>query len=296
MNDSLTQAVIAEFDGASFPRDGERLAKAAARASVLGNRELKRLRTRLEVLIQSNGAETATALGTGAALAGFVTAQVPLRDDQREEVRRLGALLILMIVMFDSALDRGQPVPRLFVRGEDVPASDESRLAAVIRHYFSELHELPSLRPEVGSLLWKTLRRLYYAEVESASDASISRSAWWRKNALPFIVMGLPAWAFTSEWDPVLFRAHLLWLGRLGEFFGWLDDVIDREYDACCGHANRAGVRLRNTGEPQFARRLAAMGDRVLADWDRASRSPLTRDVFAMMVWTWIENSPSMRR
>jgi hypothetical protein len=296
VSDSLTRAVLAEFSAASFPREHESLAVASRRAAFLGNRELSRLRLRLASLHQSSAGETITALATGSVLAEFVTAAVPLEEQQKETVSRLGALLILMIAMFDAALDRGAAVPRLFTPDEEVPASDGSPLALVIRHYFAELRSLPADKVGLIAMLWKALHRLYFAEMASVSYPAVSRSVWWRKNALPFVVMGLPAWILSAGWEQPRFRCHLLWLGRLGEFFGWLDDVIDREFDARFGHANRTGVLLGRVGEAQFARRLAGMGDRVLSDWDRWTRSPPARDVFAMMVWTWIENSPLMHR
>ena len=85
-----------------------------------------------------------------------------------------------------------------------------------------------------------------------------------------------------------------MWLGRVGEFFGWLDDCVDYEDDLAGGHANRIHVLLRMASTAQVARHIAWQGRRILFEWDSWNDSSSVRDVLAVIVWAWIENKPAL--
>jgi hypothetical protein len=108
-------------------------------------------------------------------------------------------LAILMVSAFDSALDAGMQIPALFPLDGDIEDADcaqgkPSLIRNAVSLYFRRLAALPQTRPRVRRIVEKSIERMYAAELESVANPKISRQAWYRMNALPIAVLGIPAW------------------------------------------------------------------------------------------------------
>jgi hypothetical protein len=196
----------------------------------------------------------------------------------------------VIIAAFDSLLDEGG-LPPLFLDDLSVDCPPNSDLktqfvSAFIREYFRILGAFSKRRGPVHILLEDTIRRMYKAEMDSNAQAIISRRNWWRKNVLPVIVMGTPVWLAGPAYTSASFRQHLLWLSRVGEFLGWVDDFADYSIDRISGHANRL-CSVPGNEVNIAASRVARLGRRVLAEWDARNQPSPSRDAFVVMVSTW---------
>jgi hypothetical protein len=103
-------------------------------------------------------------------------------------------------------------------------------------------------------------------------------------------MLGLPAWIAADSFDSCRCMRHLMWLARVGEFFGWVDDCVDYTEDVTLGQANRIDGRLCSISKEQFVRKIAASGKQLLAQWDLANGPSTLRSTFGVIVWSWIEN------
>ncbi len=233
-------------------------------------------------------------LGVGACFTEFLISSLKLPRDFRAKAASLGGLAHTIYAAFDSLLDFSQTVPDVF--GDyrplisDSEVSDKQTLVVtLVQRYFRALNALSSEGDKVRTLLDDAIRKLYDAELESAIKVDIRRRTWWRKNALPIVVMGLPGWFSPLKGSNISFSEQLFWLGRVGEFLGWVDDFSDYERDCASGQPNR----LRNSSEDsieRLARQVAAKGRRVLAAWDLRNALSAPRDVFTVIVWGWLAN------
>jgi hypothetical protein len=268
----------------------------SARMADRGREELERLPSGIASLPKLQNA-CAYHLGVGASFTEFLLGGVPLKREFKSEIASLGAIAHTIFALFDALLDSSQGVPVLFgdnpqiASDPDVRAKQELVIKLVDR-YFKTVNVLSSGAPRVRSLLESAIRRLYEAELQSAVAQPIRPTTWWRKNALPIVVMGLPAWLSNCQGGKMTLPANLLWLGRVGEFLGWLDDFADYETDRASGQANRL-LLDRETSIEERARKVAHKGRGVLLAWDaRNNVSPL-RDTFTVIVWTWMADPKS---
>jgi len=299
MPDDLTRALANELIAASLAVDTAAKNLVAARILFSGERQFEKLKKEVCADIAAFRQPYARALGTGSVFAEFAISGVPLGPDYCEAVCALGGLIILIVSAFDVLLDAGGTAPDLLPPERRVGRAGDARngsvVAALLDVYFRRLDELPQTRPGVRAIVDSAIRRMYLAELQSRrAGREIGRSAWWRKNALPIMVLGVPAWMAACSFEPRFFRRHLMWLGRVGEFFGWLDDCVDYEDDLAGGHANRIHVLLRMASTAQVARHIAWQGRRILFEWDSWNDSSSVRDVLAVIVWAWIENKPAL--
>ena len=230
-------------------------------------------------------------LGIGASFTEFLIAGLPLEREFKSKVASLGGIAHTIYALFDALLDVSQAPPVLFAGDPRFAADPEIRgkqelVVSLVNLYFQKL-SLLSGAPRIHALLERVIRRLHEAELRSAMPRQIERKTWWRKNALPIVVMGLPAWLSTPPESKIRFAEHIMWLGRVGEFLGWLDDFSDYERDGASGHANR--LRLENSVSIEaHARRAAAMARRILGFWDSRNGISPARDTFTVIAWTWL--------
>jgi hypothetical protein len=145
---------------------------------------------------------------------------------------------------------------------------------------------------------------MYDAElaVVSRNGSPVSRHLLRRKAALPFVVMGLPAWLLGSERDERLFRWHVHWLYRLGRFFGWIDDVVDLESDLKTGAPSQLAYELENERQSsdrgrEIVRAIAMQGRRLMYEWrtrvGAVSDVPLSvREAVPTCVVSWFGGLP----
>jgi len=265
-----------------------------ARVAALGRREFERFRKEIGIEVAPFEKPCVQSLGVGAALTEFAVSSVPVTAEGLSAVTGLGARAILMVSLFDSALDRGLPVPSLSpvdaaVRCSDNAGDSHPLIHRAVNLYLDRLAALPRNRPHLKHLVQRAIERMYAAELESAAGPKIPRRSWWRKNVLPVVILGVPAWIFADACPPRQFRRHLAWLCRLGEFLGWLDDCVDYHDDLQYRHANRIDSRLRSMSRFQLVRNIAGQANRLLSEWDVANPTAPMRDYFAVLVWGWID-------
>lgn len=237
-------------------------------------------------------------LGVGSGLTHFAISGTGVPAEFLSRTRSLGALASLIVSAFDALIDSGEPVPALLSgdsSGKPAPitGSKAAAVSKLIELYFQRLTELPQERVGIRLLIDRSIRRMYEAEIGSTRAGPVPRHIWWRKNVLPFVVMAIPAWLVSQCYDVVLVRRHLRWLCRLGEFLGWVDDCVDYENDRLSGAANRVDARLSTMTDQTLVRKIAVMGRRVLSDWDHQNPRSEVRNVFAVVVTSWIENPPA---
>jgi hypothetical protein len=229
-------------------------------------------------------------LGIGASLTDFFVAGLGLSRDIRLEVASLGGIAHTIYAVFDTLLDVSGSVPEVFSGQTCFSEDDELRnqqqlVLELVNFYFTKLNSLPQINRHVRALIEQTVQRLYQAELQSAKPGQTTFSTWWRKNALPIVLMGLPGWISAGGEGTISFTEHLLWLGRVGEFLGWVDDFSDYEKDRASEQANRL-KSVEATSLPLFARGAAARGKRVLQLWESRNNDPALRNTFTVVVWT----------
>ena len=294
----LSRALAGELTAAGVIADNDQKNFVSARISWRGTKLFEDLESEFGEGVTELREQFVSGLGMGAVAAEFVTAPVPVTPACRRALADLGGLLILSVTAFDRVLDSGRPPPE--VRYSATPVSPpvhggplEAWLPSIQTEYFRRLDRLPQRQPAIRTLADSIMRRMYAAELGSVSPQPASRSTWWRKNVLPIVMLGLPAWIAADPFHSSSFFRHLMWLARLGEFFGWVDDCVDHAEDVILGQANRIDFRLRSTSREHLVHWIAAQGKRVLAQWDLASGPPALRSTFAVIVWSWIENQPA---
>lgn len=231
-------------------------------------------------------------LGVGASLTDFLMCGTGLDTTHRSKVATLGGIAHLIYAIFDHLLDTGSCVPDPFPK----TSADSQIQGAEVKHhfvnqlvesYYERLGPTAAGTEHVRSLLEKAIRRLHRAELQSAGSPASPRQVWWRKNALPIAVMGMPAWLPSFSRRYIGFTEYIQWLVRVGDFFGWLDDFSDYERDHASGHLNRLTFEPTISMEA-LAKRVADKGRRVLCVWDSRNRDSPARDTFRVLVWTWL--------
>jgi hypothetical protein len=229
-------------------------------------------------------------LGIGASLTEFLIGGLSSKQEFQLQVASLGGIAHTIYALFDSLLDVSGCVPELFTSRPEWSADPKIRtqqefVTDLVRFYFQKLDGLSFEGSPVRAFIERAIHKLYAAELQSAVPGEIERKAWWRKNALPIIVMALPAWFSAQEGSNMRFTEHLMWLGRVGEFLGWLDDFSDSEKDQAAGQANRLNALGRSFIQV-LARKVAIKGQRVLQFWDSRNSDIALRNTFTVIVWT----------
>ncbi len=258
-------------------------------------------------------------LGYGRLLTEFAIAPVSLSLRAREEIARLGSLANFMIAIYDKYVDLladdGAVLPRralldavrdrksvrlmwLRVLGSPGPRL-MIRLLTLYRRRAKRLVLRAAMRPSVAGVMRRAIMTMYDAESDTRGKPgqTPTQRTLRRKSALPFVVMGLPAWVATDQSLSARYRWHLRWLYRLGEFLGWIDDAVDLEEDHHAGQPNRVkhvlSQRLGADGDDfRLAHRIAQQGQRVVAEWRERAREvpyshPIVRDALPVTVCSW---------
>jgi hypothetical protein len=263
-------------------------------------------------------------LGFGRALTEFAIAPLHLPEPEREAVNDLGVLANFLVAIYDHLVDVGKqrraPLLRwelrlaarsqrqrwLTVLESAMPATSKmmNRLVAA---YYQDLSRLPfaAKHAQVHKLVRQAIVHMYDAEGETlkaASRESCSQRSLQRKSALPFVVMGLPAWMTVPALNERRYWWHLRWLYRLGLFFGWVDDAIDLDEDLAAGRPNLINRNQTLLGHAQrdnvdLARAIASRGVRILDEWrlhtgDLDDLSAMAREAFSMSLVSWFGGIP----
>ncbi|HZS55168.1 MAG TPA: hypothetical protein VFA65_12245 [Bryobacteraceae bacterium] len=289
MQTPLADFLVQELGLAGFAPDPLLIKLVASRMADRGANEFQNLRGRLGE-VEHLRCKCMYHLGVGASLTEFLVAGLPLSRDARREVASLGGIAHTIYAVFDTLLDTSGSVPELFgeqtrLSGDPEIRSQQQLVLDLVKLYFAKLNSLPELNGRIQVMTARAIERLYRAELHSAQPGDVTFSTWWRKNALPIVIMGLPGWISASGKSTISFTEHLLWLGRVGEFFGWVDDFSDYEKDRASGQANRLKL-MEKTSLRSFARNTATKGKRILRLWESRNDDPATRNTFTVVVWT----------
>lgn len=289
----VARVLAADLATAGFAPDSLCAKLVAARIADRGREEYRKL----PESITASGVWRQTSvhhLGVGASLTDFLVSGIGLDRERRAEVATLGGTAHLIYAVFDSLLDNDGCVPDLF---SETPAASlipgmEAKhqfVKQLVEIYFKRLGPSVDGPEHFRSLLEKAIRRLYQAELQSVSPPASFRQVWWRKNALPIAVMGMPAWLPPVSRRYIGFTEHVQWLVRVGEFFGWLDDFADYDRDETSGHLNRLRLE-RVISVESLAKRVGDKARRIMYLWDSRNRDSPARDTYRVLVWTWLTN------
>jgi hypothetical protein len=240
-----------------------------------------------------------------------------------EEVLELGELSNLIVTVCDQYIDlqpEGTPVlSRRMLEGAKARSrlsfgwmkrrsgtAQQRVMARLVTLYFRRLAKLPyAVRHEsLHAFMHRVIISMYDAEMdaERKSNGTPRERTLRRKSALPFVVMGLPVWLSAPDIEVTTFRRHLRWLYGLGEFIGWVDDVIDLDEDRNDGHSNRvhnalAGVR-RPLRRRVLAQSIARRGRRVVEtkpDFVGCESQPADCDALSAVIISWFGGVPPTR-
>lgn len=296
----------------------ERYRRGRAVVSDLGVAELARIRARVGRHTWSRAfrafptpipeVDHVRVLGFGRLLTEFSVAGTGLAPDALEQVARLGALANFIVALHDQHLDvaGGSPLSRRAVRMAADPGgrallaarspfapAGHRLMSTLVSSYHAGVAALPGpRRPAVVRTLRRAIVTMYDAEgATTQGSAQAPPRALRRKGALPFLVMGLPAWLAGAPFGPEAYLRHLRWLYRLGDFIAWVDDVVDAGDDVRTAHPNRL-VAASAAGTAPSAARIAARGERLMREWEqrldgRAAPSPHAADALRLVVCSW---------
>lgn len=255
--------------------------------------------------------DTVRILGFGHGLTDYICASLTLDTADRTTVNELGALANLIVCFYDYALDRSDapiltlPEPVLqamisrrpdlrLVLARYVGPPERILMARLVRHWFHDVSKLAKRHGpnDLLAIIHRAVVSMYQSE-HAARTAPIDacRLVLRRKNALPFVVMGLPAWLAVADVDPVELRAHLRWTYRLGLFLGVIDDAVDLQTDLETGQPNQFMLQ-----PPPQVTAAAERGARISASWRSRAVAELRDDLqvtnmFAGVIASWFGGS-----
>jgi hypothetical protein len=197
-------------------------------------------------------------LGFGNALTVYSILPVLPEDELFERVVKLGTYNNLIISLFDHLSDSGITSHKILTVNELenligkksvsnrlsylLPGSREKlMIKTLIRLYNRELKYLGSIknRPQILNTINTVIRRMFAAELDTLNGPEAKNQVLNRKSALPFVLMGMPSWLISNQFNAGKFWSHTRWLYRLGLFLGALDDIVDLIDDIRNGHPNQ---------------------------------------------------------
>ena len=264
-------------------------------------------------------------LGFGASLTAFMLPPVHIDESLSRELCTLGAHANLLVSLFDQVADEcsgtALPLsPAIVARacagrgrarlawGSNSGAPVARLLTRLLSAYVRRRDRLTYSRryQPVRALHTRAIVAMHAAELETLASASgVTDRVIRRKSALPFVVMGLPAWLAVERVPPATFRAHLRWLYRVGSFLGWIDDAADLDADRAGGRPNRVATALASEGRARgstcdgaerLARAIARDGTRIMAEREAALTSGhcgrAADDVLTTVVLSWLDAVP----
>ena len=234
-------------------------------------------------------------LGAGFAFTEFLAAPVVGAATPRT-ICSLGAIANLMVVTCDRLLDSGVPVETVLMEnGMPKDATTNGLLELYWR-------KLETMQPDksLTEIIQKVIGRMFAAEMETVRQGDkLPYRHWLAKSSLPFVLMGLPAWACQCrDSRSAAFERgeHVRWLTKVGRFFGVLDDAADYEMDVRSGDANYFKL-LAEERTAQMGSRVAGWGLNILREWDSlviaGPKSAIFRETFLNITWGWLNSAPA---
>ncbi len=325
---SFSELLRCELDTAGFIPDADAYAIARARAVSAGALLWERLlaavgadcwsRAKERLTLSIADADCERMLGFGGALTDYAVAPLDVPAAQLSDVVDLGALTNFVVAVYDQFLDAGAAdadvLPRTAVAqmlGTDAAHLEPPRRQAVhgdapqrlLLALVGEFHRrlralrLPNDRTQLLEQIHRVILAMYDAEHPDAHvPAGVPIRHLWRRAALPFVVMGLPAWLTVPQLDRQLYGWHGRWLYRLGRFIGWVDDAVDLEDDRVTGQPNLVALALSSDEDLRAGHRLAQQitigGVRVREEWRTRTSvgqatGPRQVDALSLAVCSW---------
>lgn len=173
--------------------------------------------------------------------------------------------------------------------------------------YFSKLDQLPlsTRHTRLYKEIHQTIFRMYEAECETQNRRKYTPNivSIKRKSVFPFVVMGLSGWLAKPDISREDLWWHLRWLYRFGEFFGWIDDIVDLEEDLAAGNPNLYVIKKERSRDKvdfdkYLAKKLVKQGNRILSEWnskfENIENIPMvTRNIFVICLVSWLGGLPS---
>src|SRR6185437_4068214 len=172
----------------------------------------------------------------------------------------------LIVSHFDELVDGGWPrslllpswalvaapthVGRTILRAAARAGPAPTRLiVTLVANYFERVRALERTvaRPRVRRRLSRTIMTMYSEEGRTPREWRRLRgdAALQKKTALPLVVLGLPVWLVSADFDSARFEAHYRWLVHVGKFVRWVDDAADAEADGAAEQAALAAAIAR---------------------------------------------------
>jgi hypothetical protein len=257
-------------------------------------------------------------LGFGDLLTRFVVAPVPITEECTPRVLELGVLSNLIVTLYDDLVDRrglssiplrpdrlisAAAHPNLFRKRALLMRSGAAKtVMLLIGRYFQALRSLTRLhsRNRIFDTSVRAIKQMYEAEVHAVRQGgAASRTVVIRKSALPFVVMGLPAWLATESFLRRHYLWHIKWLYRLGDLIGLLDDFVDVNDDARADMPNRFlanGSNVPRALPEMAAAEIARRAGLIIRSWDDhcdpTRRSEAARSALMTCVVSWLGGIP----
>ncbi len=196
-------------------------------------------------------------LGHGYGLTRYLIAPILSAEEESDKIGEVGAVLSLLITLYDHGLDDGliEPITgRQAISGvgqlETIKhGSNFNPLQPIFQLYWSLLRSLPSRG--IKELIMDKLVGYFQLMFDEENQTVITRQihsqelAIVRKSALPGVVFSLPAFIILPNEALNMYDAHLRWSYRVGDFLGILDDAVDIEEDLQKNHPNRIVMRYK---------------------------------------------------
>lgn len=262
-------------------------------------------------------ADAVRVLGFGHALTEFAVAPTFLDPPMLQEVSDIGATANFIVATYDEFIDNGGVAPENLLPLPEVDGLGESNstlssiidlfrlsspaklIRALVRNYHQRLLDLPHShhRVAVRRQINQVIVEMYRAESATVGNVPGDATAKTlrRKSALPFVVIGLPAWLACESHDSGTYWRHWKWLYRLGEFVGRVDDAVDYEEDVLAGRPN---VFSRQPGGslgedlPDSVAAVVSSGRLLLNQWSAATHlgenvSETGQEALRMCITSW---------
>jgi hypothetical protein len=265
-------------------------------------------------------------MGYGALMTEFLVAPARPEPSDRQQIAALGAVANLIVSHFDELVDGGWPrslllpswalvaaptyVGRTVLRAAARAGPAPTRvIVTLVANYFERVRALERTvaRPRVRRRLSRTIMTMYSEEGRTPREWRRIRgdAALQKKTALPLVVLGLPVWLVSADFDAARFEAHYRWLVHVGKFVRWVDDAADAEADGATGASNLVRHALaERTGDAAeqvaLAAAIARRGRRLVDQWhafvaaatDENSRSAISDDhvpaVLSNVLAAWV--------
>ncbi len=265
-------------------------------------------------------------LGFGSALTRYAVQPVPGSAETTEQVITLGARANLIVTVFDQMIDSGENINRVLpFRGLEALLKHEGKsnwslfplfgnrsskwiMHHLIKSYLMEINRLsssplilPGNTPVLKTLI-DLIQRMYQAETDTLSKNGLSIASLNRKAALPFVIMGLPAWLSKKDFNQAFYFAHFRWLYRLGLFFGAIDDIIDLQVDISNDQPNQFKPFIENNTVSDSS--MSNIGQKIVSEaklitqqwqhWVNSHNLPIpeySMDIFSACIVSWFGGS-----